>query len=139
MTFEESKYFKELKHTKVEFSFGRFYFFDNFLISELFEGIHFDWEKIQEVIGMIIDHYGEHPQIGHISNRIHSYSIEPQLWLNFYKQYNFIVASAIISYSDFNYMNATIEKHFAKSSLKRCFSLDEAMVWMLKLTEFNRN
>ncbi len=138
MIFEESKYFKELKNTKVKFSFGDFYLLDNFIISELKEGIHFDWDKIQEVIGMLIDHYGEHPRIGHVSNRVYSYSIEPQLWLDFYKQYNFIVASAIISYTDLNYLNATIEKHFAKSSLKRCFSLDEAISWMNSIEEFNQ-
>ena len=139
MTFEESKYFKELKHTRVKFSFGEFYLFDTFIISELNDGIHFDWDKIQEVIGMLIDHYGNKPRIGYVSNRVHSYSIEPQLWINFHKDYDFIVASAIISYSDFNYLNATIEKHFTTTSLKRCFSLDEAINWMQDLEEFNQN
>lgn len=139
MKFEESKYLKELKHTKVEFSFGEFFLFDTFIISELEEGIHFDWDKIQEVIGMLIDHYGDNPRIGYVSNRVHSYSIEPQLWINFHNDYDFIVATAIISYSDFNYLNATIEKHFTKISLKRCFSLDDAISWMQDLEEFNQN
>lgn len=139
MKFEESKYFKELNHKKVEFSFGEFFLFDTFIISELKEGIHFDWGKIQEVIGMLIDHYGNEPRIGYVSNRVHSYSIEPQLWINFHNDYDFIVATAIISYSDFNYLNATIEKHFTKISLKRCFSLDDAIGWMQDLEEFNQN
>lgn len=138
MTFEQSKYFKTLKHHKVKFDFGEFYLFEHFVISELNEGIHFDWEKIQEVTGMSIDYYGDNPKIGYISNRIHSYSMEPPLWLNFIRDYNFIVATAIVSYNDFNYLNATMEKHFFKSSLKRCVSIDEAIEWMLNLEEFNQ-
>jgi len=137
MTFENSKYFKELEHSKVEFSFGKFYLLDTFIISELNEGIHFDWEKIQEVIGMLLDRYGYNIKIGYVSNRINSYSIEPQLWVDFQRDYGFIVASAIVSYSDFNYMNATIEKQFSKNSIKRCISLDEAINWIKNLEEFN--
>ena len=139
MHFEESKYFNLLKPTKVEFSFGNYYFMDQFIISELNEGIHFDWEKIQEVIGMLIDHYGEQPRIGYLSNRINSYSIEPHLWIGFHRDYDFIVASAVVSYTDFNYLNATMEKHFTKTSLKRCVSLNEAIDFMLELKEFNQN
>ena len=139
MTFEESKYFKLLNHKKVEFPFGVFYLMDKFIISELNDEIHFDWDKIQEVIGMLIDNYGEKPRIGYLSNRVNSYSIEPQLWLDFHRDYDFIIASAMVSYTDFNYLSATIEKHFTKASLKRCFSLDEAILWMLELEEFTQN
>lgn len=138
MRFEDSKYFKLFPSVKVNFPFGDFYLLDHFVISELHDGIHFDWDKIQEVIGMLIDHYGVKPQIGYLSNRINSYSIEPQLWLEFHRDYDFIVASATVSYTDFNYLNATIEKHFTTTSLKRCFSLDEAIDWMSNLEEFNQ-
>jgi len=139
MRFEQSKYFNLLNHSKVEFSFGDFYLLDNFIISELHEGIHFDWDKIQEVIGVLLDYYGSGFKIGYISNRVESYSIEPQLWMNFHEDYDFIVASAVISYTDFNYMNATIEKHFTKNSLKRCTTLDEAIHWVQNLKEFSQN
>lgn len=137
MNFENSKYFNLLKHSKIEFSFGTFFFLDKFVVSELNEGIHFDWSKIEEVISAIAEHYGDDFKIGYISNRIKSYSIVPQHWINFHKEYNFIVASAIVSYNDFNYMNATIEKHFSKNSIKRCNDLDEAINWIENLKEFN--
>lgn len=138
MRFENSKYFSLLQHSKFEFSFGNYYLFDNFIISELYEGIHFDWNKIQEVIDVLIDFYGPDLKIGYISNRVHSYSIEPQLWLDFHKDFDFIVASAVISYSDFNYINATLEKHFTTSSLKRCSNLGEAISWIQNLHEFSQ-
>jgi hypothetical protein len=137
MKFENSKYFNQLPYSKIEFSFGSYFFLDNYIISELNEGIHFDWQKIEEVISAIAEFYGDHFKIGYISNRINSYSVNPQLWVNFYEEYNFIVASAVVAYNDFNYMNASLEKHFSKNSVKRCHSLDEAINWMSNLKEFN--
>lgn len=137
MTFENSKYFNVLKHSKVEFSFGKFYLFDKFIISELNEGIHFDWDKIQQVIAVLIDYYGSNLKIGYISNRVNPYSIEPQLWIRFQRDYGFIVASAMISYTELNYINTSIEKRFSEMSIKRCGSLDEAINWTKNLKELN--
>lgn len=136
MKFEDSKYASQLNYSKVQFSFGNFYFFDNFVISELNEGIHFSWEKIQEVIGYFFEHYGNDFKIGYISNRVNAYSIEPQLWKRFYDEYDFIIASAMVNYTDLGYLNTTIEKHFSKKSIKRCHSLDQAINWLLNLKEF---
>ncbi|MEY8868478.1 MULTISPECIES: hypothetical protein [Flavobacteriaceae] len=136
MTFENSKYFNLLKHSKVEFSFGNFYLFDKFIISEINEGVHFDWDKIQQVIAALIDYYGSNLKIGYISNRVNPYSIEPQLWIRFQRDYGFIVASAMVSYTELNYINASIEKRFSEMSIKRCGSLDEAINWIKNLKEF---
>jgi hypothetical protein len=137
MTFENSTYFNLLSNSKIEFSFGTFFFLDKIIISELHEGIHFDWDKIEQVISAAAEHYGDNFKVAFISNRINSYSIEPQLWLDFYKDYQFIVASAIVAYNDFNYKNASLEKHFSKNSIKRCESLKVAIEWILNLKEFN--
>jgi len=136
MTFENSKYFNLLKHSKVEFSFGNFYLFDKFIISEINEGVHFDWDKIQQVIAALIDYYGSNLKIGYISNRVNPYSIEPQLWIRFQRDYGFIVASAMVSYTELNYINTSIEKRFSEMSIKRCGSLDEAINWIKNLKEF---
>jgi hypothetical protein len=137
MTFENSKYFNLLPNSKIEFSFGTFFFLDKIIISELHEGIHFDWDKIEQVISEIAEHYGDNFKVAFLSNRINSYSIEPQLWVDFYKDYHFIVATAIVAYNDFNYKNAALEKHFSKNSIKRCETLDEAMEWIQNLNEFS--
>ncbi|MCB0445734.1 MAG: hypothetical protein R2812_06765 [Gelidibacter sp.] len=136
MRFEDSKYFKLITHKKVEFPFGNFYIADHFLISELYEGVHFDWSKIIQVIDYLYDYYGYHKKIGYVTNRVNSYSIEPQLWIRFYEEYNFIIATATVSYNNYNYANASIEKLFTKTSLKRCSNLDEAIEWIQNLKEF---
>ncbi|TDU40224.1 hypothetical protein BXY82_2270 [Gelidibacter sediminis] len=139
MRFEKSIFFDLVPHFKIEFSFGDFFLCKNFVISELHEGIHFDWDKILEVIEAIGTYYGEDFEIAYISNRVESYSIDPHLWHRFHKEFNFIIASATVVYNDFGYINASIEKQFANISLKRCGSLVEALNWVKHLKEFNQN
>lgn len=137
MRFEETKFGNSLDYRKIEFSFGNYYLCENFVVSELNEGIHFDWDKILEVIGAVIDYYGNNIKIGYISNRVESYSIDPQLWLRFHREFDFIIAVATVAYNDFGYINASIEKLFAKVSLKRCDTVDEAIGWIKNLKEFS--
>jgi hypothetical protein len=137
MRFEDSKYCKELQFEKLEFSFGNFYLCEHFFISELNEGVHFDWDKVNIVMSKIVDICGAKIKLGYISNRTHSYSMDPYSWKKVDKKYGIIVASAIIYYNDFTYKNATLEKQFSNKSIKRCINLDEAIHWMKNLKEFN--
>ena len=136
MRFEDSKYSKLYKHKKIEFPFGQFYLLDKAVISELNEGEHFDWDKILKVVETLLDYYGMDIKIGYISNRVYSYSIQPELWIDFQRQFDFIVATAVVSYTDYSYMTASLEKHFSKNSIKRCETLEEAIAWVENLREF---
>ncbi|MEJ6791582.1 MAG: hypothetical protein QNK89_02275, partial [Lacinutrix sp.] len=96
------------------------------IVSEIFEGIHFDWNMAGKLIPEIIKFYGENAKLGFISNRVNHHSVDPQNWLKLEENYTFIVSSAIVAYDNTNFMNASIEKQFAKNSIKRCKSLKEA-------------
>lgn len=137
MYFEDDPISKNLKYQKLEFSFGNYYFCEQFVVSEIYEGIHLDWDKILEVVGAAMDYYGNTIKIAYISNRMESYSVEPQLWLRFQQEFGFIVAVANVTYNDFGYLSATFEKAFTKLSLKRCSSLEEAFGWVYQLSEFS--
>ena len=139
MRFQESKFADLLQYSKIELSFGNYYLCNQFIIAEINEGTHLDWDKILEIIGVAIDFYGPDIKIAYISNRVESYSLEPQLWYKFHKEFDFIVATATIAYNDFGYINATIEKNFTNKSLKRCDNLEEAINWVKNLKEFNQN
>lgn len=139
MRFEESKYFNSLNPKILEMPFGKFYFCEKFIVSELNEGIHFDWDKIETIIAELINFYGKDAKIGYIPNRINSYSINPHYWDKVDKKYNIIVASAIVIYSTMTMMNATLEKRFFNKSMKRCNSLGEAIDWMSNIDELNKN
>lgn len=137
MKFENSIYFKQLKYHKVVFPFATYYLCDRFLIAEHNEAVHFDWSKIQKISQFLIEFYGTNIKIGHITNRVNNYSIDPNLWRKFNAEYGFVVASAIIVYDDFGYRNATLEKQFSPKIIKRCTSIEEAIYWMENLKELN--
>lgn len=137
MTFENSKYSELLEYKKVEFPFGNVFITKQFVISELNEGIHVDYNMVSKLIAQFSEDIGNDIRIGYIANRMNSYSFEPQLWLDFNNEYDFLVASAVVTYSDFGYLNSSLEKHFFKKSLKRCHNLDEAIEWMMQLDELN--
>ena len=138
MKFENSKYSKLLEYKKIEFPFGNIYSTKQFVISELNEGIHVDFTMVSELIDKFSEDISSSTKIGYIANRMNAYSFEPQLWLDFNNEYDFLIASAVVTYSDFGYLNSSLEKHFFKKSLKRCHSLDEAIEWMLELDEFKQ-
>ncbi|MFS4481425.1 hypothetical protein ACKGJY_00270 [Hyunsoonleella sp. 2307UL5-6] len=137
MKFEKTPYFNKLKPYKLKLSFGNYYFCEDLIVGELFEGIHFDWAMAKDLISEIYIHYGENAKIYYIANRINSYSIDPQNWLKIEKEHDILKASAIVVYSNSSYINASLEKHFTKKSIKRCFSLVEAINWVGNFKEFN--
>lgn len=136
MKFEDSEYFKSLNHYKLEMSFGNYYLFEDFFISELNEGIHFDWEKTNLIAAELIEFYGYNKKLAFIANRVNAYSIDPQNWVKGEKEYNIVYATAIITYNPTSYYNVSLEKHFSKNSIKHCSSLKEAIDWANSLKDF---
>ena len=131
MKFENSEFFK-LKHFKVEMSFGNFYLLETFFISELNEGVHFDWEMIKNTMSHLVDFYGEDAKIGYISNRVNSYSMNPETWNKVHKKYNMLTFGAIVSYNNITFLNASLEKQFSNViKIKACHTLKEAIEWIL--------
>jgi len=137
MFFENSKYYKTFQSYKLVMPFGNYYFTEKFIVGEIHEGMHIDWDKTQAIINEAVEFYGKNAKLAFISNRINRYSVDPQNWINMEQKYNFIVASAIVIYSSSTYMNASIEKKFAQKNIKRASNLDEAIKWVLNLKEFN--
>ena len=134
----EDSVFANTYQKKVEMPFGNFYFFEKFVISEIHEGEHFDWEKVQQIMKITFHYYKENFKIAYISNRVNSYSMEPQTWIKFKKNdLDFIVAAAIIIYDEISLEIATLEKSFTTNSIKRCFSIEEAVNWVHGLREFS--
>ena len=135
MKFEDSPISKKYNCVKKTLPFGKIYFFEKFVLSEMDYGIHLCWDKILKVVDEVLLHYGSTCKIGYISNKTNSYSYDPNLWKTFYEKYDFIVASSSIYYSKIDYLNATVEKHFSEKSIKRADSIEDALNWIHNLKE----
>lgn len=136
MKFEDSKYYNTLISKKVILKSGILYFSKHFCISEINEGVHLGFKESQEIMITLVEHYGENLKIGFISNRINSYSIDIREWIKFNEAYDFLIATAIVTYNDLNFNIAKIEKYLSNTSIKKCNSLNEAINWIVDLKEF---
>lgn len=108
---------------------GTFYFFEDFIVSEINEGVNFNWRQAQEVIKLAENHYGVNAKVAYISNRHYSYSLVPQDWLTFFEARNSISAFAVVSYNKRQRSDILIERLFFKSKIKKFYDLHEAIVW----------
>lgn len=131
----EDSNFINLEHEEIKLPFGNFYLFDRIVVSELNEGIHFDWKRVKILSDIIVRHYGNEKKLVYISNRVNSYSIEPQLWVKFEKKYNLFISAGIVAYDKSGGLSVVLERLFSKESINRFRFLKEAMDWAIKFTK----
>lgn len=111
--------------------FGDFYIFEKFVLGEIAEGVHFDWEKAQILIEKVYYHFGSRDvEINYISNRINSYSVNAQDWLKFYKERHTVDRVAIVACEEKGLLSVQLEKMFTKSKYKTFSSLEDAIGWV---------
>ncbi|MAZ72546.1 MAG: hypothetical protein CMC70_05300 [Flavobacteriaceae bacterium] len=122
-----------LKNCLIKFSepFGEFYLFEKFIVSEINEGVHFDWEKAEILINRVHEYFGTtEVEINYLSNRVHSYSVTAQDWLKFYQERHTVDRVAIVAYEKKGFLSVQLEKMFTKSNYKTFNSLEEAVEWL---------
>ena len=86
----------------------------------------------RDIIELALDHYGSGSKISYISNRVHSYSIEAQDWLKFFKSRHTLRSFAVVTYSKSGLINVMMEKIFFKSRIKTFENLYDATEWVSK-------
>ena len=109
--------------------YGKYYFFKDFIISEINEEVIYNWEASQDIIEVATYYYGEDLPICYISNRVNKYSVNPIDWFKFFKSERNLNGYAIVSYSDNGWVNAMIEKLFFTSKMERFKNLEHAINW----------
>jgi len=115
---------------KVSEPYGDFFIFEKFVVGELVEGTHFDWAKAKVLIEKVYQYFGSRDiQLNYISNRIHSYSVNAQDWLKFYKERHSIARVAIVAYEEKALLSVQLEKIFTKSKYKTFNTLENAAQW----------
>ena len=104
--------------------------FDNYIIVVMFEGIILTPDK-NDVLLSIATKYYKDSYFGYITNRIHSYSVDPSIYLETSKIEN-LISFAIVSSKQINISNSQIEKLFFKKPFKHFKELKEAIDWTEK-------
>ena len=115
---------------KLKLDFGKFTFIDNILIAELNEGILLDVEKNRKLleIGRKMFKKGSY---GYISNRVHSYAVNPRVYLESASTPT-LKAIAVVTINPVCRQNAILERQFYKdsNSFEVFNTLDEAINWI---------
>jgi len=127
----EDSNFLKLEHEEVILPFCKFYFFEKFIVSEIHEGVHFDWKRVKIISDLMLTHYSKQKKIIYLSNRVNSYSIEPQSWLKFDKKYSLVSATGIITYDKKGSISIVLERLFSKEKIKTFRGLKDAIAWAL--------
>lgn len=124
-------FFKNIREVR-EFEFGVFYYFDGLVISEMKEGVVFDWSMAKKAVAAAKEIFGEDSPIAYISNRINSYTVVPKEWLKFYKNRHQLAYYGVVGATKGSFASIVLEKMFFKESLKQFNDLETAIEWSME-------
>ena len=111
------------------FSIGRFLFYENFIVGECHEGVHVTKENAAEAILLAQEIYGAETPLIYISNRLHSYSVDPVGFQEVAKIFPNFKGSAIVSANRLRRMTVKFEKLFIKQPVEVFHNLEKAFEW----------
>lgn len=116
--------------TSLDLDFGKVTFSENILIAELNEGILFDVENNRKLLQIGKQVFNNEPY-GYISNRIHSYAINPMIYLESASTKN-LKAIAVVTNNPLVSQNVILERQFfkEKDSFEVFDNLDDAVNWI---------
>ncbi|MFS4446389.1 hypothetical protein [Maribacter sp. 2307UL18-2] len=114
---------------------GRFVFYKNISISEVSEGTHVTFEKMADMLRIAENVYGNDTPFVYISNRIHSYSIDPLGYYEAIKLFPNLKAYAIVSQNNRRRTLAVLEKLFMKKPIRVFDDLEKAYEWAAQIIE----
>lgn len=126
--------FKKIREIR-EFEFGKFYFFDNLVISEMKEGVTLNWNMAKKAIDAAYEVIGKDEPIAYISNRINNYYVVPSDWAKFYKHRHQLSFYSVVGNTKGSFASLVLERMFFQNSIKQFSDLEEAVAWSLAKIE----
>ncbi|WP_067029807.1 hypothetical protein [Allomuricauda sp. CP2A] len=131
-TVKEVDFFKNIREIR-ECDFGVFYFFDGLVISEIKEGVVFNWSMAKKIINIAYEIIGTDKPIAYISNRINNYSVVPTDWLKFYKNRHKLEFYSVVAYNKGGLSSIVLEKMFFKNNIRQFSDLENAIKWSISM------
>lgn len=123
--------------------YGCFYFFEYYVVSEIYEGVVFTGLQGLDIFTHITEFYDGIKRSKHfilISNRVNRYCVKPVDWLDFQFLDRFMVGYAIVDNTPRAHYAASFEQQFLNCESQVFPELMSAMRWSTQLhTKFDLN
>jgi len=117
------------KITTLETKIGRFDYYSNMVVAEVFEGVHVTFEEALEPLQTGAQVFGYGGNFVYISHRLNSYSIDPTGYYEAAKMFPNFKALAIVATNKRRRMLANLERLFMKRPIRVFENLNDAMNW----------
>ncbi|QLG45130.1 hypothetical protein [Costertonia aggregata] len=114
---------------KHDLEVGYFYFYKNFVISEIKEGMSITFENATEMLRLAKTYFGNTTPFVYISNRKNSYSFNPTAHFKTTQMFPNIKGFAAVVYDDMNRDIAEMEQSFLNVPVNIFTHLDKAIDW----------
>ncbi|MBQ4821679.1 hypothetical protein [Aquimarina sp. MMG016] len=122
---------------EINYPFGNFYLFENFIVGEINKEVVFNWEDhaklVVEEITNLYDQNGK--DLVYITNRVNPYSVVPSDWIYFFKYSYSLKGYGIVSYHPKGLLNVVLEKLFMRNKLQSFNTLTDAINWAKSITK----
>lgn len=130
LSLKETKFYKDVLK-EINYPFADIYIFENFIISEIKEGVVFSWEDHAKCIIADVLEYTKNngAEIVYLSHRVNSYSLKPLDWLHFFNDNLSLKGYGVIGYNSFSFLNTVIENLFFRKKIRRFSDLETAVQW----------
>ncbi|PPK96412.1 hypothetical protein LY01_00232 [Nonlabens xylanidelens] len=116
---------------ELNYSFGDFYLFDGFFVSEIKSGTDFSWENAKVAIEDITPFYqSDGSDVVYISNRINDYNVKPVDWFKFTMYAFKLHGYGIVVKNKLARKNANFESIFIPVKFKTFNDVFEAIQWV---------
>lgn len=108
---------------------GQFIFYQNILVGEFAEGVHVTFENAAMLIQIATQQYGTEEPLIYLSNRKHSYSVNPVGYKEVLELFPNFKALGIVPKNKRGRMLANLERLFIKKPIRVFDNLEEAFLW----------
>ncbi|WP_378187095.1 hypothetical protein ACE939_01930 [Aquimarina sp. W85] len=124
---------KTLLHT-CDLKIGKFYFYKNFVISEIKESAVVAFEEAEKLFEFCNYYYGKKTPFVYLAHRINSYSFVPTDHFKSTNLFPNLKGYGVIVYTVTQKRTAELEKSFMNKKMKIFENLNEAIQWADSLT-----
>ena len=111
-----------------ELEIGTFRFYENIVIGRIKEGMQVSLDNALPVFALAWEHYRDKPVV-YISDRKHSYSLDPTMHFETNKLVPFVAGYAWVVYNDRTERVSCLEERFLNFPTAVFRSMDPALAW----------